>query len=302
MRVLLMSNPSAGENGFDARDLTKLLESEGHAVIAQSVKEDGWEDALSHDVDLVVAAGGDGTVAKVFKKLAGREKVATILPIGSANNIATSLGYEEDDQRRLVRDWPRAERRRFDIGSLRGDTGSLAFVESAGGGVFAEMLVRADEIDSTPGGEAKVNLGLRLLLEIVTETPALEWTIQVDGVDVSGEFLAVEAMNTGLLGPNVPLAPAADSSDRMLDLMLVRTDDRAALAAHAKARLEQRSPPPLEIDVRRGRQIMLQPSPPTALHYDDDLVDKTDGNRSFRVSVDSALDVLVPSADPSGES
>jgi diacylglycerol kinase (ATP) len=302
MRVLAMSNPSAGENGFDARDLTKLLESEGHDVIAQSVKEDGWEDALSHDADLVVVAGGDGTVAKVFKRLAGREKVATILPIGSANNIATSLGYEEDDPGRLVRAWPRAERRRFDTGSLRSDTCSLAFVESAGGGVFAEMLVRADEIDSAPGGEAKVNLGLRLLLEIVTETPALEWRVEVDGVDLSGEFLAVEAMNTGLLGPNVPLAPAADSCDGILDLTLVRTDDRAALAAHAKARLERRSPPPLEIAVRRGRQIVLQPSRLTALHYDDDLVDQTDESRSFRVSVDSALDVLVPSAEPSGES
>jgi diacylglycerol kinase family enzyme len=294
MRVLLMFNPSAGENGFDVRDLTKLLESEGHDVVEQSVKEDGWEDALTQDVDLVVAAGGDGTVAKVFKKLAGRETVATILPIGSANNIATSLGYRQDDPPRLVRAWPRAERRRFDIGSLRSNTGSLAFVESAGGGVFAEMLVHADELDSAPGGDAKVNLGLSLLLEIVTETPALEWTVDVDGVDLSGEFVAVEAMNTALLGPNVSLAPTADSGDGMLDLTLVRSEDRAVLAAHAQTRLEQRPAPPLQLDVRRGRHIVLRPNGAASFHYDDDLVDDPQGDGSFTASVDSALQVLVP--------
>jgi diacylglycerol kinase family enzyme len=294
MRVLLVSNPSAGDNGLDSRELTKLLESEGHDVVERSAKEDGWEDALRLEAELVVVAGGDGTVAEVFKKLAGRGKAATILPIGSANNIATSLGYGDDDPGRLVRAWPHARHRRFDIGSLRDSGDALAFAESAGGGLFAEMLVRAEEVDAKPGGDAKVELGLRLLQDSIAETPALEWTVEVDGVDLSGRFVGVEAMNTSFLGPNVPLAPAADSGDGKLDLTLVRDDDRAALAAHAEARLEGRSPPPLRLVVRRGRKVALEANGAASWHYDDDLVTQTNGSGSFAASVEAALDVLVP--------
>ena len=295
MRVLLISNPSAGENGFDPRDLTKLLESEGHDVFAKSIDDDGWAEALGGDAELVVAAGGDGTVAEVFKKLAGTGKVATILPIGSANNIATSLGFEGADPGLLIRGWQRASHRAFDIGSLSTGSDDFAFVEAAGGGLFAELLVRAHEVDAKAGGEAKVKLGLRLLHEIVGDIPALDWTVQVDGVDLSGEFVAVEAMNTSFLGPNVPLAPAAEGGDGMLDLTLVRDEHRSALAAHARARLEERRPPLLELDVQRGRRIFMKTNGPVSWHYDSDLVDKTVETSSFTAWPSSALDVLVPS-------
>jgi diacylglycerol kinase family enzyme len=295
VRVLLISNPSAGENDSDRRDLTKLLESEGHDVLAKSIDDDGWAEALGGDAELVVAAGGDGTVAKVFKRLAGTGKAATILPIGSANNIATSLGFEGDDPGPLVRGWQRASHRAFDIGSLSTGGDDFAFVEAAGGGLFAELLVRANEVDTKPGGEAKVKLGLRLLQELVGELAALEWTVEVDGVGLSGEFVAVEAMNTSFLGPNVPLAPAAEGGDGMLDLTLVRDEHRSALAAHVRARLEERRPPPLELDVKRGRRISMKTNGPASWHYDDDLVDKTAETSSFTASPSSALDVLVPS-------
>jgi diacylglycerol kinase family enzyme len=156
MRLLLITNPSAGENGFETQDLIGLLAAEGHDVVEQSVKEEGWEDALRRDADLVVVAGGDGTVAEVFKELAGRGKVATIMPTGTANNIATSLGYRDDDDPRvLIRGWRGAVRCRCDVGSISSRAERLAFVESAGGGIFANVLARADPIEPDPDGEGQ---------------------------------------------------------------------------------------------------------------------------------------------------
>ena len=102
-------------------------------------------------------------------------------------------------------------------------------------------------------------------------------------------------MNTSFLGPHVPLAPAADGGDGMLDLTLVRDEHRSALAAHARARLEERRPPPLELDVQRGRRIFMRAYGPASWHYDDDLVDETAETSSFTAWLSSALDVLVPS-------
>jgi diacylglycerol kinase family enzyme len=288
MRILLIYNPTAGDDVVEHGELVSLLESEGHDVVLRSVKKDGWEESLGGDFDLVVAAGGDGTVVKVFKQLAGTDILATLFPIGSANNIAGSLGFEDVDLRRLIRE---SAETWFDIGSIAWDGGRERFVESAGGGLFAEMIARADELPK-PNGEDKIDLGLRLLREIVNEAEPQHWHLRADGEDRSGDFLAVEAMNVRQLGPNVPLAPDADPGDGLLDLVLVRDADRSALAAYLDARLESQSHevPPLE--THRVREIAIEPSDGSRLHVDDELLQKLSGRITVRV--DSRLQVLAP--------
>jgi diacylglycerol kinase (ATP) len=193
LRVLLVYNPTAGEDGPDLDELTSLLEGAGHDVASQSVEESDWVTSLRPDIDLVAVAGGDGTVRKVFKLLAGTGRTATLLPEGTANNIARTLGFDDDDPSRLIQDWSEARRWWCDVGSVASAAGDGAFVESAGGGVFADLLAHAEAADGKLAGEAKIEFGLRTLREVVQEAPALEWGVWADGVDLSGEFLAVEA-------------------------------------------------------------------------------------------------------------
>ena len=93
MRVTLIHNPTAGEDAQPARDdLLRLLCSTGHVIFYQSSKEKSWKQALHEPCDLVVAAGGDGLVGKVAKRLIGRQTPLAILPLGTANNLARTLG------------------------------------------------------------------------------------------------------------------------------------------------------------------------------------------------------------------
>jgi diacylglycerol kinase (ATP) len=295
LRVLLTYNPTAGDEGADVRELVSLLEAAGHTVEdAHSVKERGWKSALDKHAELVVVAGGDGTVSKVFRHLAGGRALTTLLPLGSANNIARSLGYGDDALEALVRDLPNAKRRWFDVGTFAFTGSSASFVESAGGGVFAEMLVRAENVDGDRGGEAKLELGLRLLRRVVEDASALEWVVRADGVDLSGEFLAVEVMNIREIGPNLPLAPRADPGDGVLELTLVRPDDRSALAGHIEARLAGRPAVRLELDSRRAKVVVLRPPPGCRVHVDDDLMEGEPDAQSFTAEVTSRVAVLVP--------
>src|SRR5918995_2365737 len=84
LRVLLMHNPAAGDEEHEPESLVRVVEAAEHEVHWQSVGEPGWQSALDNAVDLVVVAGGDGTVRKVFKHLAAGSVQATILPVGSA--------------------------------------------------------------------------------------------------------------------------------------------------------------------------------------------------------------------------
>lgn len=64
-----------------------MLRDEGYVVSYRSTEKD-WKKALERPGDLVVAAGGDGTIAKVARQMAHRGTPLTVMPLGTANNIA----------------------------------------------------------------------------------------------------------------------------------------------------------------------------------------------------------------------
>jgi diacylglycerol kinase (ATP) len=106
VRVTLLDNPNAGDEEHGRDRLLEALAQAGHEGTYQSVKEDGWTKALDRPADLVVAAGGDGTIDKVFRALAGRPVPVAVLPLGSANNVAGTLGVRpEVSTLNLARSW-----------------------------------------------------------------------------------------------------------------------------------------------------------------------------------------------------
>jgi diacylglycerol kinase (ATP) len=297
LRVTLIHNPTAGDERHSRQSLASILADAGHEVMYQSTKGEGWQKALQESTDLVVAAGGDGTVRKVFKEVAGSGTPVTLLPVGSANNIARSLGFEHDDAARLVRGWTKGELHPYDLGRANMPQAEARFVESIGGGIFAEVLARAERRDDDPDGEEKVEFGLRLLREVVDEAPSGRFELELDGDDLSGELLAIEAMNVRETGPNVLLAPDADPGDGLLDVVLITEEHRSALAAYVDARLEDRDEP-LRLDVRRARRLSLHPQDELPLRVDDELLAedaRRDGLGTVVASADAArLVVLVP--------
>jgi diacylglycerol kinase (ATP) len=139
---------------------------------------------------------------------------------------------------------------------------------------------------------------LRLLREAVQDEPARRWELELDGADLSGDLLAVEAMNVRETGPNVLLAPEADPGDGLLDVVLVTAEDRAALVAYLGARIENRpmGTPPLHS--RRGRNLIVRPPQSGTLRVDDEVLTENpehEGVDAARASIDPArLSVLVP--------
>ena len=64
MRILLIHNPKAGDRKHSKKQLMASLARCGHQAFYHSIKERGWKKAFKKPVDLIVAAGGDGTVHK----------------------------------------------------------------------------------------------------------------------------------------------------------------------------------------------------------------------------------------------
>jgi diacylglycerol kinase family enzyme len=267
-RVTLVHNPGAGDEQHSAKRILKELDNAGYDARLHPMKENGFEDALADPGDLVVVAGGDGSIKQVALALAGRGIPMAILPFGTANNIAKSLGTLGSVPK-LIAGWRRAERRRLAIGAVTTRWGSMRFVESVGVGVFTELVTRGDsEVNESTGltGHA-IDRALLLLQRIVEERAPRFRRLELDGSDLSGEYLLVEVMNMPLVGPNIPLAPGADYGDEQLEIVTVTERERELLAEYVKARLSGGAAPP-ELTRRRGTGVKMYASP-GELHVDD---------------------------------
>jgi len=229
MHVTLLFNPGAGTGVASEEELRRVIEASGHRVDVRRTSKSGLAKALRDPGELVAVAGGDGTVGRAMKLLAGSALPMAILPGGTANNIATSLGIF-GDAARIVASWSKGEMRRVDVWVARGPWGETRFVESAGVGLLGHLIHPevGDELKGTDEARAEARRAARTL-------PAPERRVELDGRDLSGAYLLLEAMNIRCAGPNLWLAGQARAGDGKLEIVRALERDRPALVALADA-------------------------------------------------------------------
>ena len=142
MRVLLIHNPKAGDRKHSKKQLMASLARCGHQAFYQSIKESGWRKAFKKPVDLIIAAGGDGTVHKTAWQIMDSGIPLAILPLGTANNLARSLGFTESVNE-ILQSLHCGKSQPFDIGVARNGSQRDYFLEAAGGGLFADYFPAA---------------------------------------------------------------------------------------------------------------------------------------------------------------
>ena len=118
MRITLIHNPKAGDAKHGGKQLMAALADAGHHAIYQSTKERGFKKALKQPTDLVLAAGGDGTTAKVAYRLIDTGIPFSVLPLGTANNLARALGFVTSPEEIIAR-LEGGKKRAFDVVLLR---------------------------------------------------------------------------------------------------------------------------------------------------------------------------------------
>jgi diacylglycerol kinase (ATP) len=304
MHITLVHKPDAGSGKHSKKALKKLLKEAGHKVAYFSTTDDDWQGALVEARDLVLIAGGDGTVGSVTRRLLGREVPFAMLPLGTANNIATKLGWTgslEDVVARLEH----AERRPFDLGVASGPWGTRRFLEGIGVGPFTRAMAfleaEWDDLVHEPKKPKKeLARDARLLRAFLHESAAQRYGLMLNGDPVEGPLLLLEVTNTGLIGPNLRIAPDADTGDGFFDVVLLSEADRPAFASYLDRYLAGDETPP-RLDWRKAQQVRLTLAA-TRVHLDDELWPPVDGptpplEAPFEVDVRmerGALTALVP--------
>jgi diacylglycerol kinase (ATP) len=303
MRVTLIHNPKAGDAEHGEKQLMAALAKAGHHATYQSTKEPGLKKALAQPTDLVLAAGGDGTVAKVAFRLIDSGIPLSVLPLGTANNLARALGFIASPEEIIAR-LEGGKKQLFDVGLATGPWGERYFFEGVGGGLLADYVRAAKKEEKQNGKTEKLSKEQEmarhgaLLRRMLHDYPARQWKIKIDGQDISGRFILWEAMNIRSVGPALHLAPSAETRDGRFDFVCARTADRAVLPEHFDARVAgKKSKSPLP--TRRFRELRIVWRGST-IHLDDELWRNKKNKKSseeIKITVKpSGLIVLHPAA------
>lgn len=185
-RVLLISNERAGSVSDRAKQvIAKALSADFKLEVADTVRRDHATELSDHAVrdgyDAVVVFGGDGTINEAAQPLVGTEVALGVLPGGSTNVIARSLGVPSDpiDATAFVAGRLRSKsRRRINVGRFR----DRFFLFSAGMGLDAEVVKR---VEADPEGKERygewsfVSKALRAAItQYRAKEPRIELTVE----------------------------------------------------------------------------------------------------------------------------
>ncbi|AKU97618.1 Diacylglycerol kinase-related protein [Labilithrix luteola] len=297
MRALLIHNATAGGSSHPPEALMAALKRAGFDVryMPARGKKDGKKKAdvlVEERIDLVVAAGGDGTIARTVRAIAGQPIPLAIAPLGTANNVARSLGLYGDPLDQLVR-LGRPVRRKLDIGIAGGAWGEWRFVEAAGVGLFQHVL----EHDASSKDKALDKARALLLARLETGRISRPWELSLDGEMLADDFVLFEAMIMRSIGPRLRFAPTADPFDGFFDVVMVRERDKTKLQRYLRALLAGDEGATPDIETRRARHVHVRLSG-ASVRIDDNVLPEEGEPRSehgdFRI-MPGAVELWLPS-------
>jgi diacylglycerol kinase (ATP) len=295
MNVTVIHNPAAGAETVSADELCDALRAAGHEPSYASTLDHGWIDAVQEADDVVLAAGGDGTVTSVARLLIGRPVALAVLPLGTANNIAEAL-HVRCHWSELVRDFGTWRRVGFDVGIASGPWGERPFLEGAGFGLFADTMAR---VHATATGAADATQGSGLVDDVRRVHTMLacvaprQCTIELNDDRIVTDAIVLAIMNAPSVGPRLRFSDDVRADDGLLHVIVARESDRAALDAYLRTRMAG-ARASLQLERHAVRSVGVEWHGGTA-HIDDEVV-TADGPRiSMRAAVrPGAVQVLTP--------
>ncbi len=216
-RATLIHNETAGDARHSAPEIVAVLGRAGYRVTCFSSKTVDLGRVLALPADLVVIAGGDGTVADVAAAAKPTGCPLAILPLGSANNIARSLGIDGQIEA-LVSRWKTGAIRPFHLMDAIGPWGRRRVVEGIGVGAFAGV------VDKGAPDKTDITQARRLIAAAIEASAPEHLDVRTETEVISGDFIFFEITNIAMLGPNLCIAPAANPSDEFVEICFVRDD------------------------------------------------------------------------------
>jgi diacylglycerol kinase (ATP) len=218
--------------------------------------------AIAEGRQLVIAAGGDGTVNETALGLANSDTVLGLMPLGSIMNVARTLW--------VPRDLPLAARTLVEGKTLAMDMGRVGdryFLEAAGVGLDAGLFGYFDRLDSSGPRLGILRAALRFLRQL--GSPRL--VVDYDRGQIRARAPMVSVANGPYVGAAYAIAPDARIDDGLLDVVIFRGTSIPRVLLHLALIAGGRPlPPPAQAQTLRAEWVRVrrQGRRPLPVHTD----------------------------------
>lgn len=269
-KALLIINTKSGRNHDSLlyiRELVQLLQQRGIGVdvrvkLSKMQAQREARAAARRGCELVVAAGGDGTVEAVARGLVDSHTALGIIALGTYNNVATSLGVPAQCDKAVAL-IAAGVTRAVDVGQVKvdGQRKPHLFLEFATVGLGAAMMPIGQDLE-----KHRWRAAIQQLPRLVTQAPA-SVAVQVDEAPVQRlETMLLTISNAPRSGAGMLLAPDARMDDGLLDFhtypvahdlraLSIRIGSDRRLAVAADSRIVGTTP--ARFRVRRGALLVI---------------------------------------------
>ena len=249
----LIYNPnSGGAAQTSAADLQALMGEQGYSPVYKATSSEEELDPILADAQgLIVAVGGDGTLRAVATRLVDKDVPLAIVPLGTANNVARTLGVTGSPEE-IIRGLSEPRKLPFDVGYVKSPFGEDYFIEAVGCGLFADLLY-----DYDPEAGKSVLRALDTVRDILVGYEPKQWEVSLDGTALSGKYLGIEVLNTTATGPRLKLAPNADPTDGLFDVVCVKPPETDKLLNYVGTLLTDSFDTLENVETHRGKRLEL---------------------------------------------
>jgi diacylglycerol kinase (ATP) len=220
----LIYNPTAGREAVipNLSDILNVCEDAGYITSTYATKSKGdatraAREAAKMGFDLIIAAGGDGTVYEVINGIAPLEnkpKLA-ILPLGTSNDFASALNIPKHDLHSALQTIKKGKTKKVDIGKVN----DKYFINVLGGGKITELSYEVpSKLKTFLGQFAYYVKGI----EKLTTIKSFPIKFTSNEVNFEGEVLLFLVSNSHIVGSIDRFFPEAKIDDGMLDVLILK--------------------------------------------------------------------------------
>src|SRR5699024_4172643 len=228
-KARIIYNPTAGRESFK-RELPNVLdrlekagyETSAHATTGEGDAKKATEAAVERGFDIVIVAGGDGTINEVVQGMAEKEyrPKLGIIPAGTTNDFARALNIPRDVKKAvdvIVDDHSML----LDIGKVNDDQ---YFMNIAGGGKLTELTYEVPiKLKTMLAQLAYYIKGIEMLPSI----RPIRTTIEMAGTVIEAEIMLFLVANTNFVGGFETLATDAQLDDGYFSVIILKKTNLA---------------------------------------------------------------------------
>lgn len=283
IRVIVNSKAGAGAAGRKIPHIVRALDAARVAYDVAETRAPGDATALARQarldgVDVIAVVGGDGTLNEVGQAYIDEEgnpvpgPALGLVPAGTGGDFRRALGLEQDPGaavRRLLASKPRL----IDLGvvDLTGDRGEpvrIAFVNIASFGVSGRIDRLVNQSPKWMGGRLAFAVGTIRAMSTYRNAPV---AVRVDGKPwYEGRVVVVAIANGRFFGGGMHVAPRADVSDGLFDVVVIGDRTFAESLRGSSALYAGKHLDTPKVTWTRGEHVEAVPLEADAVYIDTD--------------------------------